>query len=188
MVSNLRKPVATTSWGLHPNRYRRKELTTPRKRISRIHNQPGCGFRELRDRGVWPQPSRWSAPHAACEPSTSRGKDGTRGAVARRPGSRPRLRREPRALLYSPAPRARAGGRLSAIGGPLERHPFSGLVYLRQVSCYTHSLAGSDFHGHRPAVWRYLLWYLMSGHLGTLARRSVHPHPGPLANLKFGPR
>ena len=41
------------------------------------------------------------------------------------PGSRPRLRHEPRALLLAGASRSR---RRSRIGGPLERHPFSGLV------------------------------------------------------------
>ena len=41
------------------------------------------------------------------------------------PGSRPRLRREPCALLLAGASRSR---RRSRIGGPLERHPFSGLV------------------------------------------------------------
>ena len=41
------------------------------------------------------------------------------------PGSRPRLRREPRALLLAGASHSR---RRPRIGGPLERHPFSGLV------------------------------------------------------------
>ena len=37
----------------------------------------------------------------------------------------------------------------------------------------THSLAGSDFHGHRPAVFmnQHLLWCLMSPHLDALTRR-----------------
>ena len=37
----------------------------------------------------------------------------------------------------------------------------------------THSLADSDFHGHRPAVFmnQHLLWYLMSVHLGALTQR-----------------
>ena len=40
----------------------------------------------------------------------------------------------------------------------------------------------------RTAVWRHqrLLWYLMSGHLGTLARRSVHP-ASPVLLTKNGP-
>jgi hypothetical protein len=41
------------------------------------------------------------------------------------PGSRPRLRHEPRALLLAGASHSR---RRTRIGGPLERHPFSGLV------------------------------------------------------------
>ena len=37
----------------------------------------------------------------------------------------------------------------------------------------THSLADSDFHGHRPAVFmnQHLLWYLMSVHFGALTQR-----------------
>ena len=52
----------------------------------------------------------------------------------------------------------------------------------------THSLADSDFHGHRPAVIsnQHLLWDLMSFHLGTLTRRSVHP-AAPVLLTKNGP-
>ena len=58
----------------------------------------------------------------------------------------------------------------------------------------THSLADSDFHGHRPAVWinQHLLWGLMSVDLGALTLRSVHPASpvlltknGPLGTLSF---
>jgi len=52
----------------------------------------------------------------------------------------------------------------------------------------THSLADSDFHGHRPAVYinQHLLWYLMSVRLGTLAARLVHP-TAPVLLTKNGP-
>ena len=52
----------------------------------------------------------------------------------------------------------------------------------------THSLAVSDFHGHRPAVSinQHLLWYLMSVALGTLTRRLVHP-TAPVLLTKNGP-
>ena len=52
----------------------------------------------------------------------------------------------------------------------------------------THSLAGSDFHGHRPAVWinQHLLWGLMSVYLGALTLRSVHP-ASPVLLTKNGP-
>ena len=52
----------------------------------------------------------------------------------------------------------------------------------------THSLAGSDFHGHRPAVWinQHLFDYLMSVHSGTLTSRSVHP-ASPVLLTKNGP-
>ena len=52
----------------------------------------------------------------------------------------------------------------------------------------THSLAGSDFHGHRPAVYmnQHLLWGLMSVHLGTLTTRLVHP-TSPVLLTKNGP-
>ena len=52
----------------------------------------------------------------------------------------------------------------------------------------THSLADSDFHGHRPAVYmnQHLFWDLMSGYSGTLTWRSVHPaSPEPLTG--YGP-
>ena len=52
----------------------------------------------------------------------------------------------------------------------------------------THSLAGADFRGHRPAVWsdRHLSWDLMSVDSGTLAPRSVHP-ASPVLLTKNGP-
>ena len=52
----------------------------------------------------------------------------------------------------------------------------------------THSLADSDFHGHRPAVYmnQHLLWDLMSGHSGTLTSRSVHP-ASPELLTSYGP-
>ena len=52
----------------------------------------------------------------------------------------------------------------------------------------THSLADSDFHGHRPAVRinQHLFDYLMSVHSGTLTPRSVHP-ASPVLLTKNGP-
>ena len=53
----------------------------------------------------------------------------------------------------------------------------------------THSLADSDFHGHRPAVYinQHLSWYLMSVNMfGSLTRRSVHP-AAPVLLTKSGP-
>ena len=52
----------------------------------------------------------------------------------------------------------------------------------------THSLADSDFHGHRPAVKinQHLLWYLMSVVFGSLTRRLVHP-TSPVLLTKNGP-
>ena len=52
----------------------------------------------------------------------------------------------------------------------------------------THSLAGFDFHDHRPAVWmnQHLLWVLMSLYLGTVAQRSVQP-ASPVLLTKNGP-
>ena len=52
----------------------------------------------------------------------------------------------------------------------------------------THSLADSNFHGHRPAVNmnQHLLWYLMSVVLGTLTARLVHP-TAPVLLTKNGP-
>ena len=51
-----------------------------------------------------------------------------------------------------------------------------------------HSLADSDFHGHRPAVCinQHLLWGLMSGHFGTATLRLVHP-TSPVLLTKNGP-
>uniref|UniRef100_A0A1I7WDA1 Uncharacterized protein n=1 Tax=Heterorhabditis bacteriophora TaxID=37862 RepID=A0A1I7WDA1_HETBA len=52
----------------------------------------------------------------------------------------------------------------------------------------THSLAGTDFHGHRPAVYinQRLLWGLMREKLGTLTQRLVHP-TAPVLLTKNGP-
>ena len=62
-----------------------------------------------------------------------------------------------------------------------------------RASCFgrwvvTHSLADSDFHGHRPAVLsnQHLSWDLMSFHFGTLTRRLVHP-TAPVLLTKNGP-
>ena len=59
---------------------------------------------------------------------------------------------------------------------------------IRQVSFYTDSLAGSDFHGHRPAVYMNLhpLWFLISVNFGTLTLRSVHP-ASPVLLTRVGP-
>jgi len=58
-----------------------------------------------------------------------------------------------------------------SIGLPLQRHQFSGLVHSEGE--LLHSLADSDFQGHRPAVYmnQHLSWYLMSVDLGALAQR-----------------
>jgi len=52
----------------------------------------------------------------------------------------------------------------------------------------THSLADSDFHAHRPAVYinQYLLWDLMSINFGSLTLCSVHP-ASPVLLTKNGP-
>ena len=52
----------------------------------------------------------------------------------------------------------------------------------------THSLADSNFRGHRPAVKmrKQNLWCQMSVHLGTLRSRSVHP-ASPVLLTKNGP-
>jgi hypothetical protein len=52
----------------------------------------------------------------------------------------------------------------------------------------THSLADSDFHGHRPAVLSYqrLSWCPMSVDLGALTLRLVHP-TAPVLLTKSGP-
>ena len=61
-----------------------------------------------------------------------------------------------------------------------------------RASCFgrwvvTHSLADSDFHGHRPAVIsnQHLSWDLMSFYFGTLTPRLVHPLEGCSQILKF---
>ena len=53
--------------------------------------------------------------------------------------------------------------RRPSISATLERHP--------------HSLAGSNFHGHNPAIYsnQHLLWGLMSIDFGTLALHPVSP-------------
>jgi len=53
----------------------------------------------------------------------------------------------------------------------------------------THSLADSDFQGHRPAVYtnQHLFWYLMRDNaFGTLTKRLVHP-TAPVLLTKNGP-
>ena len=52
----------------------------------------------------------------------------------------------------------------------------------------THSLAGADFHGHRPAVWmnQHPSWVLMSGQLDPLSTLSVHP-ASPVLLTRSGP-
>ena len=53
----------------------------------------------------------------------------------------------------------------------------------------THSLAGFNFHDHRPAVKinQHLLWWLMSKKLGTLTQLLVHP-TSPVLLTKSGPQ
>uniref|UniRef100_A0A1B8Y2N0 Uncharacterized protein n=1 Tax=Xenopus tropicalis TaxID=8364 RepID=A0A1B8Y2N0_XENTR len=104
------------------------------------------------------------------------------------PGPSPGASAPTAAASYSsrPSPRGLTQCRRRPGMGPtLQRHPFSGLV-IRQVSC-THSLADSDFHGHRPAVYinQHLFWGLMSVGIGRLTRRSVHP-AAPVLLTKSG--
>ena len=51
----------------------------------------------------------------------------------------------------------------------------------------THSLADSDFHGHRPAVCinQHLLWYLMSVSIGRLNRAFGSSHSASSAYQKW---
>ena len=54
----------------------------------------------------------------------------------------------------------------------------------------THSLAGSDFHGHRPAVYinQHLLWGLMSVHVGRLNPAFGSSHSASSAYQKWPTR
>ena len=61
-----------------------------------------------------------------------------------------------------------------------------------RASCFgrwvvTHSLADSDFHGHRPAVYsnQHLLWYLMSVSLGRLNLAFGSSHSASSAYQKW---
>ncbi|KAK6021377.1 hypothetical protein OSTOST_12951, partial [Ostertagia ostertagi] len=96
-------------------------------------------------------------------------------------GSRPKPSTQPPRPSYSlrPGDRQRTSQQRLGIGLSLKRHPFSGLV---------DSAAGTDFHGHRPAVYinQRLLWGLMSEKLGTLTQRLVHP-TAPVLLTKNGP-
>ena len=100
------------------------------------------------------------------------------------PGSRQRLRHDPHALLLVRAwsLTLTAEYRHDAWAPSIFRASWFGRWVV------THSLAGSDFHGHRPAVWinQHLLWGLMSVDLGALTRRSVHP-ASPVLLTKNGP-
>uniref|UniRef100_A0A183F811 Telomerase reverse transcriptase n=1 Tax=Heligmosomoides polygyrus TaxID=6339 RepID=A0A183F811_HELPZ len=96
-------------------------------------------------------------------------------------GLRPKPSTQPPRPSYSlrPGARQRTSQQRLGIGLSLKRHPFSGLV---------DSAAGTDFHGHRPAVYinQRLLWGLMSEKLGTLTQRLVHP-TAPVLLTKNGP-
>ena len=71
------------------------------------------------------------------------------------------------APTYSPMSRIYIGGEVSV--RRLSASIFRASWFGRWV--VTHSLAGSDFHGHRPAVYinQHLLWCLMSVDFGTLS-------------------
>ena len=105
-------------------------------------------------------------------------------------GSRPKLLRWPPRPSYSSrliAPCARTTAtvryRLDVRASSIFRADWFGRWVV------THSLAVSDFHGHRPAVYinQHLLWSLMNVPASdALTERSVHP-ASPVLLTKSGP-
>ena len=73
-----------------------------------------------------------------------------------------------------------------SIGTSLQRHPFFRASWFGRW-VVTHSLADSDFHGHRPAVYinQHLLWYLMSDCFGHLNSAFGSSHSASSAYQKW---
>ena len=103
------------------------------------------------------------------------------------PGSRPRLLSSPRRPAYSSTHRTRRGIATTVRYRPDARAPsiFRASWFGRWV--VTHSLADSDFHGHRPAVCinQHLLWYLMSVNVWRLNRTFGSSHSASSAYQKW---
>ena len=105
------------------------------------------------------------------------------------PASRPHLLRSPRRPSYSLG----HPHRLFVCFAPTARYrPDAPAPSIFRAGWFgrwvvTHSLAGSDFHGHRPAVSidQHLLWCLMSVRIGRLNRAFGSSHSASSAYQKW---